>query len=323
MYLNIYRLLSRTCVRQIHTSVSRNLMKDHSDNMFRKKLRSTAFYWSGVGVLVVGLSYSAVPLYRMFCQAYSYGGTLSVGHDASKVSTMTPIRNRKIKIMFNADVASSMQWNFKPQQKEITVIPGETALAFYTATNPTDNQIVGISTYNVLPFEVGQYFNKIQCFCFEEQMLNPHEQVGVLDIDICGPSQPRVLGALGEQVHQSGSGWSPVYIEDNLSLMSIGFLLSSPSDAVIWRGPKKNDLIDNSAEIFPALSGGARTMSNELNVEFLGSIPLDPLLARCCDEGKNFLTEMPDSPTVNVLNEICKSIIRKCEEKENCPNNSQ
>ncbi|XP_012060772.1 PREDICTED: cytosolic Fe-S cluster assembly factor NUBP1 homolog [Atta cephalotes] len=243
--------------------------------------------------------------------------------------------------------------------------------------------------------------------------------VGVLDIDICGPSQPRVLGALGEQIHQSGSGWSPVYIEDNLSLMSIGFLLSSPSDAVIWRGPKKNDLstqidlssgmirqflsevdwgsldylildtppgtsdehlsatsylkgagitgaiivttppqvalldvrkeIDfcrkvnipilgvienmsificpkckNTAEIFPALSGGARTMSNELNVEFLGSIPLDPLLTRCCDEGKNFLTEMPDSPTVSVLNEICKNIVRKCEEeKENCLNNSQ
>ncbi|KYQ53307.1 Cytochrome c oxidase assembly protein COX11, mitochondrial [Trachymyrmex zeteki] len=175
MYRNICRLLTRTCVRQIYTSVSRNLMKDHS-NTFRKKLHSTAFYWSGIGVLVVGLSYSAVPLYRMFCQVH-YGGTVSAGHDASKVSTMTPIKNKKIKIMFNADVASSMQWNFKPQQKEITVVPGETALAFYTATNPTDNQIVGISTYNVLPFDVGQYFNKIQCFCFEEQMLNPHEQV--------------------------------------------------------------------------------------------------------------------------------------------------
>lgn len=65
----------------------------------------------------------------------------------------------------------------------------------------------------------------------------------------------------------------------------------------------------NTAEIFPALSGGARTMSNELNVEFLGSIPLDPLLARCCDEGKNFLTEMPDSPTVSALNKICRSKI--------------
>lgn len=54
---------------------------------------------------------------------------------------------------------------------------GETALAFYTATNPTDRTVDGISTYNVVPFEAGQYFNKIQCFCFEEQRLNPHEQV--------------------------------------------------------------------------------------------------------------------------------------------------
>lgn len=93
---------------------------------------------------------------------------------------MSPVQNRKIKIKFSADTAASMQWNFKPQQIEITVVPGETALAFYTATNPTDKQVIGISTYNVLPFEVGQYFNKIQCFCFEEQMLNPHEQVSLL-----------------------------------------------------------------------------------------------------------------------------------------------
>ncbi|KMQ96824.1 cytosolic fe-s cluster assembly factor nubp1-like protein [Lasius niger] len=237
---------------------------------------------------------------------------------------------------------------------------------------------------------------------------NSDRNIGVLDIDICGPSQPRVLGALGEQIHQSGSGWSPVYIEDNLSLMSIGFLLSSPSDAVIWRGPKKNGMIrqflsevdwgtldylildtppgtsdehlsatsylkgtgitgaiiittppqvalldvrkeidfcrkvnvpilgvvenmsifvcpkcKSTAEIFPALTGGAQTMSKELNVEFLGSIPLDPLLARCCDEGKNILTEISDSPTVSALNKICKRIVQKCEEeKENCPNNS-
>lgn len=57
------------------------------------------------------------------------------------------------------------------------LVPGETALAFYTAKNPTDKPVTGISTYNVIPFEAGQYFNKIQCFCFEEQQLNPHEQV--------------------------------------------------------------------------------------------------------------------------------------------------
>ncbi|XP_078140833.1 cytosolic Fe-S cluster assembly factor nubp1 [Centroberyx gerrardi] len=69
------------------------------------------------------------------------------------------------------------------------------------------------------------------------------KEVALLDVDICGPSIPRIMGMEGEQVHQSGSGWSPVYVEDNLAVMSIGFLLSSPDDAVIWRGPKKNGMI--------------------------------------------------------------------------------
>jgi len=69
------------------------------------------------------------------------------------------------------------------------------------------------------------------------------QNVGLLDIDICGPSIPRVMGLEGEQVHQSGSGWSPVFVEENLGVMSVGFLLASATDAVIWRGPKKNGLI--------------------------------------------------------------------------------
>ncbi|XP_043945073.1 cytosolic Fe-S cluster assembly factor NUBP1 [Protopterus annectens] len=69
------------------------------------------------------------------------------------------------------------------------------------------------------------------------------KQVALLDIDICGPSIPTMMGLEGEQVHQSGSGWSPVYVEDNLGVMSVGFLLSGPEDAVIWRGPKKNGMI--------------------------------------------------------------------------------
>lgn len=141
------------------------------------KLRSTLYYVTAAGVLAVGLSYAAVPLYRMFCQAYSYGGTTSQGHDAEKIETMKRRENRILKIRFNADIGASMRWNFKPQQYEIKVIPGETALAFYTAKNPTDHPVIGISTYNVVPFEAGQYFNKIQCFCFEEQQLNPHEEV--------------------------------------------------------------------------------------------------------------------------------------------------
>ncbi|NP_001133833.1 Eukaryotic translation initiation factor 4E-1A [Salmo salar] len=75
---------------------------------------------------------------------------------------MTPVMDRIIKITFNADTHASMQWNFRPQQSEIYVVPGETALAFYRAKNPTDKPVIGISTYNVVPFEAGQYFNKIQ-----------------------------------------------------------------------------------------------------------------------------------------------------------------
>ncbi|GAA5812057.1 cytosolic Fe-S cluster assembly factor nbp35 [Mucor flavus] len=68
-------------------------------------------------------------------------------------------------------------------------------------------------------------------------------QVGVMDIDICGPSIPTIMGVVDEQIHQSNSGWQPVYIQDNLSVMSIGFMLPDKDDAVIWRGPKKNGLI--------------------------------------------------------------------------------
>jgi len=68
-------------------------------------------------------------------------------------------------------------------------------------------------------------------------------QVGLLDIDICGPSVPKLVGLEGEEIHRSNAGWSPVYVEDNLAVMSIGFLLPNPDDAVIWRGPRKNGLI--------------------------------------------------------------------------------
>ncbi|CAG8434097.1 5296_t:CDS:2 [Diversispora eburnea] len=68
-------------------------------------------------------------------------------------------------------------------------------------------------------------------------------QIGVVDIDVCGPSIPKIMGLEGEQIHQSLSGWSPVYVQDNLGVMSIGFMLPNPDDAVIWRGPKKNGMI--------------------------------------------------------------------------------
>uniref|UniRef100_A0A336ML92 Cytochrome c oxidase assembly protein COX11, mitochondrial n=2 Tax=Culicoides sonorensis TaxID=179676 RepID=A0A336ML92_CULSO len=140
------------------------------------KKRTTINYLISGIALTAGMTFAAVPLYRAFCQAYSYGGTTK-GHDGSNIEDMKKVPEKIIKVTFNADLSASMMWNFKPQQHEIKVVPGETALAFYTAKNPTDRPVIGISTYNVIPFEAGQYFNKIQCFCFEEQMLNPHEEV--------------------------------------------------------------------------------------------------------------------------------------------------
>ncbi|KAH3871207.1 hypothetical protein DPMN_034401, partial [Dreissena polymorpha] len=221
--------------------------------------------------------------------------------------------------------------------------------------------------------------------------------VAVLDVDICGPSMPRIFGVEGEQVHNSGSGWSPVYVTDNLAVMSVGFLLSSPDDAVIWRGPKKNGLIKQflrdvdwgevdylvidtppgtsdehlsvvqylseanvdgaviittpqeislldvrkeisfcrkvglpligivenmsgfvcpkcktESQIFPPTTGGGEKLSQDTNIPLLGKLPLDPRIGKCCDEGKSYLTEVPDSPATKVFVQIISKIKEHC-----------
>ncbi|XP_028406686.1 cytochrome c oxidase assembly protein COX11, mitochondrial-like [Dendronephthya gigantea] len=148
-----------------------------SRNHYQQRNRTTATYTIALVIVVLGASYAAVPLYRIFCQASGLGGTVQQSDAGEKIKNMTTRKERLLTVRFNADKSATMQWSFKPQQPEVKVYPGETALAFYTAKNPTDVPITGISTYNVIPFEAGQYFNKIQCFCFEEQRLNPHEQV--------------------------------------------------------------------------------------------------------------------------------------------------
>jgi len=143
----------------------------------KERNRTSMMYVASAVMFTVGATYAAVPLYRIFCQETGYGGTTQKGHDKSKVGVMKAKKDRVLTVKFNADIAATMRWNFRPQQSEVKLFAGETALAFYTAKNPTEKPIDGISTYNVVPFEAGQYFNKIQCFCFEEQRLNPGEEV--------------------------------------------------------------------------------------------------------------------------------------------------
>ncbi|XP_036356022.1 cytochrome c oxidase assembly protein COX11, mitochondrial-like [Octopus sinensis] len=106
-----------------------------------------------------------------------WGGDPRYAKSTKDISQMTPVDDRLITVRFNANKASNIAWKFAPKQESIKIRPGETALAFFSATNPTDKTVCGISTYNVTPGSAGFYFNKIQCFCFEEQFLNPHEQV--------------------------------------------------------------------------------------------------------------------------------------------------
>lgn len=89
----------------------------------------------------------------------------------------TDLNKYPIVVHFTADINAAMRWKFEPCQESVTVIPGESTLVFYKAKNPTNEPIIGVSTYNVTPAKVGTYFNKIQCFCFEEQCLEPGEEV--------------------------------------------------------------------------------------------------------------------------------------------------
>ncbi|XP_039145797.1 cytochrome c oxidase assembly protein COX11, mitochondrial isoform X1 [Dioscorea cayenensis subsp. rotundata] len=143
--------------------------------------RRTLLYLVGLAGAMVGASYAAVPLYRRFCQATGYGGTVqrreSVEEKISRHDQDGTTTSRELVVQFNADVADGVPWKFIPAQREVRVKPGESALAFYTAENRSSTPITGMSTYNVTPMKAAVYFNKIQCFCFEEQRLLPGEQI--------------------------------------------------------------------------------------------------------------------------------------------------
>ncbi|XP_068640051.1 cytochrome c oxidase assembly protein COX11, mitochondrial isoform X2 [Aristolochia californica] len=145
------------------------------------KSKTTLIYLTALVFAMVGCTYAAVPLYRRFCQATGYGGTVqrkeSVEEKIARHSRDGTVTSRDIVVQFNADVADGLQWKFTPTQREVRIKPGESALAFYTAENCSSTPITGVSTYNVTPMKAAIYFNKIQCFCFEEQRLLPGEQI--------------------------------------------------------------------------------------------------------------------------------------------------
>lgn len=123
-------------------------------------------------VFMGGLAWASVPFYDWFCRVTGFGGTPGVSEVAND-----EILDQTIKVRFDASLERNMPWQFTPVVREMELRIGETGLAFYEAYNPTDRPIAGSASYNVAPYEAGGFFSKIDCFCFEEQVLAPGERV--------------------------------------------------------------------------------------------------------------------------------------------------
>jgi len=125
----------------------------------------------------VGLGFASVPLYRLFCQVTGFGGTTQVASEAQAAQASALATGRTISVRFDGSTARDVPWSFHPAQPTQTVRIGERDLATYVARNESDVPITGTATFNVEPAQAGLYFNKIQCFCFTEQTLEPGQQV--------------------------------------------------------------------------------------------------------------------------------------------------
>jgi cytochrome c oxidase assembly protein subunit 11 len=140
------------------------------NNPMQRRHRAIAAWCAVLVVVMVGAAYAAVPLYRLFCQVTGFDGT-------PRIATKAPdtVLDQTVTVRFDGNVAPGLPWRFGPKQTTMTVKIGENAMAYYYATNTSDRPVKGTATYNILPEVAAAYFNKIQCFCFTEQVLQPGE----------------------------------------------------------------------------------------------------------------------------------------------------
>jgi cytochrome c oxidase assembly protein subunit 11 len=140
--------------------------------MAMKPEHKTLAYTVSLVLFMGAMAWAAVPFYDWFCRVTGFGGVTQVAASGSDV-----VLERKIKVRFDGSKDKGFAWEFKPMQREMELRIGETGLAFYEAYNPTDRPVWGQASYNVTPYDAGGYFNKIECFCFTEQLLMPGERV--------------------------------------------------------------------------------------------------------------------------------------------------
>ena len=139
-----------------------------------------ALIFAGMALAMLALGFAAVPLYRLFCQVTGFGGTTmrATESDAEMAARIAKAAGLgQISIRFDASKDRGMPWRFEPAQATQQVTIGQRSMAFYTAKNTSDRPITGRASFNVSPDYAGPYFNKVQCFCFTEQTLQPGEEV--------------------------------------------------------------------------------------------------------------------------------------------------
>ncbi len=144
----------------------------HGTDDAAAKARRVMLICVSVVVLMIGAAYASVPLYDLFCRVTGYGGTTNQSDTESAV-----ILDRDVTVRFDSNVARGLNWKFEALQGPQHLKVGETGLAFYRATNLSDQPIVGTATYNVTPQKAGAYFMKIECFCFTEQRIEPGQSI--------------------------------------------------------------------------------------------------------------------------------------------------
>lgn len=137
-----------------------------------RRARGTALICVGVAAGMLGLAFASVPLYRLFCQVTGFGGTPIAGVEANG-----EVSDRRMIVRFDTNVSPSVPWRIVPETPYVKTRLGETQTVFFELTNRSDKPVTGIATYNVQPDQVGPYFVKLDCFCYEEQTLQPGETI--------------------------------------------------------------------------------------------------------------------------------------------------
>jgi cytochrome c oxidase assembly protein subunit 11 len=165
----------------------------HGSTPLGRRHRAVALWCAALVVAMVGAAYAAVPLYRLFCQVTGFDGTPRIASAPS-----AHVLDKTLTIRFDANVAPGLGWRFEPVQRTIEVKIGENTLVFYRATNLSDRPVAGTATFNVLPERAAVYFNKLECFCFKEQLLQPGETIEMpvsffIDPQITGDKDARAI----------------------------------------------------------------------------------------------------------------------------------